>query len=370
MKIGFTGGGSGGHIFPLIAIAERVNDIIARDKIINAQLYFFSDRIYDTNMLFENNLIFKKTLSGQITRISGLIKLFLGCIKAFFMLLKIYPDVVISKGSYVSFPVVLSCRFLGIPVIVHDSDIVAGKVNVWTGKFAKHVALSYKEIAFNYKEEKVLYTGQPMLKIYTQPVNTESAKQIGINEELKTITIVGGSLGAQRLNSAILDILPSLVEKYNVIHVVGIKNLANAKLQSEFILKENPNKDRYKIFDFLDPESLSLIASLTDVFVTRAGSMLFEIANWHVPAVVVPLSTAAADHQRQNAFNYAKAGCAHVVDELNMTPHILLSEIDILATNDQIRDKMIEATKQFSKNDAALQIAQVAVNIALSHESK
>jgi UDP-N-acetylglucosamine--N-acetylmuramyl-(pentapeptide) pyrophosphoryl-undecaprenol N-acetylglucosamine transferase len=153
MKIVFTGGGTGGHFYPIIAIAEKVNQIIDRDKIVQAKLYYFSDDPYDKAALFDNGITFKQIPAGKmrvyfsVQNFFDMFKTFTGVVKAVFALFAIFPDVVVGKGGYSSFPTLLAARILGIPVVIHESDSYPGRVNVWAGKFARRVAVSFQEAA-------------------------------------------------------------------------------------------------------------------------------------------------------------------------------------------------------------------------------
>src|SRR3989338_9287012 len=132
MKIVFTGGGTGGHFYPIIAVAERVNQIIDREKIVGMKLYYVSDNPYDKEMLFENGLIFEEIKAGKmrthfslvsfLKNISDVFKTFFGTLNAIYKMFTIYPDVVFGKGGYSSFPTIFAARILRIPVIIHESD--------------------------------------------------------------------------------------------------------------------------------------------------------------------------------------------------------------------------------------------------------
>src|SRR3989338_3731311 len=151
MKIVFTGGGTGGHFYPIIAVAQKVNEIIDREKIIGAKLYYVSDNPYDKEMLFENGILYEEVYAGKmrtyfsLKNFSDIFKTFFGVINALFKMFSIYPDVVFGKGGYASFPAIFSARILRIPVIIHESDSAPGRVNKWAGRFAKKIAISFAE---------------------------------------------------------------------------------------------------------------------------------------------------------------------------------------------------------------------------------
>ncbi len=151
MKILLTGGGTGGHFYPLIAVAEEINKIIDDEKIANVQLYYFSDAPYDREALFENRIHFTEIPAGKmriyfsIKNFTDLFKTAYGALLGFWNVFKLFPDVVFAKGAYASFPTLFAAHILRIPVIIHESDSAPGRVTAWAGKFAKFVALSYSE---------------------------------------------------------------------------------------------------------------------------------------------------------------------------------------------------------------------------------
>src|SRR3972149_2024839 len=149
MKILLTGGGTGGHFYPLIAVAGALNAVADQEKIANLELVYMAEHPYDKNILLQNGIKFKKIYSGKIRRyfsflnIIDAIKLIPGIVKSILGMYFDFPDVVFSKGGYESFPPVLAARILGIPIVIHESDAVPGKANAWAGKFAKRIAVSF-----------------------------------------------------------------------------------------------------------------------------------------------------------------------------------------------------------------------------------
>ena len=170
MKILLTGGGTGGHFYPLIAIAERLSEIAAERKIIGLKLYYMSDTPYDKRALFENRITFVQIPAGKmrlyfsIKNVFDMIKTAMGAFFGLVSMFFIYPDVVISKGGYAAFPAVFAARFLRIPVVVHESDSFPGRLNSWTAKFAKRVAVSWPEAAEYLPKDKTALSGQPIRK--------------------------------------------------------------------------------------------------------------------------------------------------------------------------------------------------------------
>jgi len=375
MKIVLTGGGTGGHFYPIIAVAQKTNQIIDNEKIIGAKLYYISDSPYDKEMLFENGLLYEEINAGKMRtyfsfkNFSDLFKTFFGILNAIFKIFSIYPDVIFGKGGYASFPTLFAARILRIPVVIHESDSAPGRVNKWAGHFAKRVAVSFKEAAEYFPKKTVAWTGQPIRSEIEKPSEKKEAlNYFKLESNIPVIFILGGSQGAELINNTVLDALPRLLENYQIIHQTGIKNFKTTTGRAEVILSNNQNKSRYIPIDFLNNLKMKMAAGAATIIISRAGSTLFEIASWGVPSILVPFTESNADHSKKNAFNYARAGACSVIEEINMTANILSSEIERITGDKAILDQMVQSTREFNKPDAAAKIARELVDIALSHE--
>lgn len=375
MKIVFTGGGTGGHFYPIIAVAQKVNQIIDRENILGAKLYYISSSPYDKQMLFENGILYEEVMAGKmrtyfsLKNFSDIFVMLFGTINAIYKLFSIYPDVVFGKGGYASFPTVFAARLLRIPVVIHESDSAPGRVNKWAGRFARNVAVSFADTASYFPVKRTAWTGQPIRTEIESPAPKEEALQyFKLESSLPVILILGGSQGAELINNTILSALPRLLENYQVIHQTGVANFQSVKAQTEVILKGNSNKSRYISFPFLNPLAIKMASGAASLIVSRAGSTLFEIASWGVPSILVPFTESNAQHSKKNAFTYARVGACSVIEEMNMTANILSTEIERIIGDQNAWETMAKNAKAFHKPDAALKIAHVLVDIALSHE--
>ncbi len=374
MKIVLTGGGTGGHFYPLIAIAQEIQNISAERKLLSPTIFYLSDSPYNKKLLFDNNIQYKFVPAGKWRRYFSILNFFdffktaVGLIKALWTVYSIFPDVVVGKGGYASFPVLWASKILSIPVVIHESDSVPGKVNEWAGKFAKNIALSYAEAASYFPKEKTAWTGNPTRKEIAMLVKEGAHEYLNLSKNVPVILILGGSQGARAINDSVLDALPQLVEKYQIIHQVGQKNLEEAKGTADVVLYENDNKERYKVFGYLDTLAMRMSAGASDLVISRGGSTIFEIAAWGLPSIIIPIRNSNGDHQRKNAYNYARTGAASAIEEDNLTTEILLAEINKIMSNPEMIQKMKTAAKNFSRLDAARKIAEVTIDIALTHE--
>ena len=332
-----------------------------------------SDAPYNKSILFDNGIEFIKVPTGKYRRyfsllnVTDVFKTIYGVVYGFFRVFSVYPDVIFSKGGYASFPALIAGKILGIPIIIHESDTVPGKVNLWAGKFAEKIALSYPEAESYFPAGKVAWTGNPLRKEVTISIDKKAQEFFDLEDSSPIILILGGSQGSQIINDALLEALPQLVSKYQIIHQTGTRNIKEVSSTARLIMDGN-NADRYKPLEYLSPLDLRVAAGGASLVITRAGSTLFEIAVWGVPAIVIPISSSNGDHQRKNAFAYARTGAAVVIEENNLTSEILLAQIETLMGNVLLRQKMTAAARTFAKLDASRTIAEEIINIALTHE--
>jgi UDP-N-acetylglucosamine--N-acetylmuramyl-(pentapeptide) pyrophosphoryl-undecaprenol N-acetylglucosamine transferase len=376
MKIALTGGGTGGHFYPLIAVAEEINNVMKERKLVPAKLYYFADKQYDPRLLFENNIEFRQISAGKVRRYFSILNLFdgiktvWGIMEAVVKLFFVYPDVVFSKGGYVSFPVLWAARLLRIPVVIHESDSLPGRVTAWSAKFATRIAASFPESLSKFPEDRTALTGNPIREDALHPISQGAAEFLNLEPGLPVIYVTGGSQGATVLNDVILDILPSLLEKYQIIHQVGTANLAESEKRASFVLEKSTHKNRYKMFPYLNGSALRMVAGISDLVISRAGAgAIFEFAHWGTPAILIPIPLPISHDQRENAFAYARSGGAVVIEQNNLTGSVLASEIDRILTNQNLKESMKKGAKSFAKPDAGKKIAEEVINLALAHES-
>lgn len=376
MKIGFAGGGTGGHFYPIIAVAEEVNKIIDEQKLINTSLVYISTDPYDKSALLQNGITFEKIYAGKlrvyfsIKNFFDVFKTIFGVLKAIGTMYRVYPDVIFSKGAYASFPTVFAARILGIPVFIHESDSAPGRVNEWSGKFAKRIALSFADAAKYFPKDKVAVTGQPIRNEIKEKAIHGMGEYFGLNETMPVIYVVGGSQGSQTINDVIIDALPQLLQKYQVIHVAGLDKYEKIKEQAKVVMSGKPELlERYKVVGFLNTLGLKMTGGIASLAITRGGSStIFELAQWGIPCLVVPIEKSNKDHQRNNAFAISATGGAIVIEEPNFTSTILFSEIERIMNNNEIYDAMKKGVLSFTTPNAARIIAEELVKMAQQHE--
>jgi UDP-N-acetylglucosamine--N-acetylmuramyl-(pentapeptide) pyrophosphoryl-undecaprenol N-acetylglucosamine transferase len=365
MRIVLTGGGTGGHLFPLLSVAKKI-----KEKASDAEFLFVgsSGKLEET-LLKENNIPLKKVSAGKYRRYFSLanftdfFKVPLGIFQALWLLWKYMPDVIFSKGGYASIPTVVAGWIYRIPILIHESDSVPGMTNSVLGKFADRIAISYPQAEKSFQSFQVLLTGNPLRENINQGDAQKAREKFSLKAEKKVIFIMGGSQGSETINSKIMRILPQLLKKYQVIHQTGEKNFEKVKKEAgEQGIKIG--RDGYVILPFVD-EALADIYALVDLVISRAGAnSLSEIAANKKPALIIPLKNAANDHQRMNAYALSQIGGCVVLEEDNLGENLLLSRIEEILEDAAFAQKLSQNIQSFFHADAAEKIANEILEIA------
>lgn len=378
MTIAFTGGGTGGHFYPIIAIAEAITDVVREKHLVAPKLYYLAPTAYNETALFENGIQYISIPAGKLRRyaslrnISDLCVTAWGILVAAITLFRLYPDVVVSKGGYGSVPTVVAAWLLRIPIVIHESDAKPGRANLLAATFATKIAISFESAAAYFPKKaqlRIARTGIPVRKALMR-VELEGASQyLGLEHEVPTVLILGGSQGAARINEIVLTALPTLTSFANIIHQTGRANFKNVESVAKVILAKEPHASRYHPVDYLSELSLQRAAGVARVVVSRAGAnSIAEIALWKRPAIIIPIPESVSHDQRSNAYAYAHTGAATVLEEANLTPHVLASEIQHILSDAALAERMALAATGFTNPDAARTLATEVLAIALSHE--
>lgn len=378
MRIVLTGGGTGGHFFPLIAVAQAIEDIVKERHLIEPDLYYIGPTPFDELALLEHEITYRASPAGR-PRASGggfspigAFKTFAGIIGSIFQLFSLYPDVIFSTGGYAAFPTLYAAKLLRIPVVIYDADATPGKVSLWSAKFARWIGVAHPDAASRFPEKyrtKIARVGHPIRKEIETPAKEGGYEFLKLDPTVPTIFIAGGSQGAVAINETVLDALPELVSSYNVVHQSGTANVEEVSHIAAVILKNTPHAERYRPFGLLNTLALRMTAGIASLVIARAGSgTIFEVASWGIPALLVPIPEDISHDQTENAFSYARAGAAIVLEQRNMTPHLLVAEVSRIMNDQSLRDKMTEAAKAYSRPQAARKIANVLMEASLEHE--
>jgi len=369
IRIVMTGGGTGGHLFPLIATAAELRELAAKLNLLLGIYYVGPMRgpfVIDEAIFREKGIISREIRAGN--GIAGIPALLLGIFQSLWQMYLIMPDVVFSKGGYGSLPVILAAIFYRIPILIHESDAVPGKVNEFASRFSQRVAVSFEKSLPFFPKEKTALVGNPVRKsLLPLPDRDRALEFLGMDRARKTILVLGGSQGSAAINELVLDLLPELLKEYQVIHQCGPKNFAAVEAEAKVVLKNfgAAYEPYYKLYGFLLEENLKDAYAVSDIVVSRAGSgQIFELAIAAKPAILLPFRYASRGHQRENAYEYSRGGAALVLEEENLTPHLFLSELSRLLADEHRLRGMAAAAAKFAKPDAARLIAQELLRLA------
>ena len=364
--------------FADIAVAEAIEEIVNEKTLIEPELYYVGPEAFDKVTLAEHDIRQFGAPAGKLHRDGGILNIlsfiptFFGIISATFRLFSLYPDVVFSTGGYGSFPVLYAARILKIPVVIYDADASPGRVSLWSSRFALWIAVAHPDAALKFPKkvrDRIAHTGHPIRKEIIGVSNEGGHEFLKLDPAYPTIFVMGGSQGARAINETLLDALGDLVTRYNIVHQAGKANLEEVTGIASVILKQSQFKERYRPFGLLNTLAIRMAAGITSLVVARAGSgTIFEIASWRIPAILIPIPLDVSHDQTENAFTYARGGGGIVIEQHNLSPHILSSEIDRLMKDPALRASMSEAAGTFARPDAAKKIAEILIETAISHE--
>ncbi|MBU2635449.1 undecaprenyldiphospho-muramoylpentapeptide beta-N-acetylglucosaminyltransferase [Patescibacteria group bacterium] len=366
MKILFTGGGTAGHVFPIVAVIREM-----KKNYPHAGFEFFylgpKDK-FSKELLLKEGVEVKTILAGKIRRyfsfknVTDMFKLPIGILQAFYHIFIISPDVIFSKGGYGSIATSICGRILMVPIFLHESDISPGLANRITGKFALEIFISFPIKKTEYfSAKKMLSVGNPVRKEILNGSKEGAKKLFNLTGEKPVILILGGSQGAQRINDKILSILPNILKDYEIIHQTGQRNFEQVRKEADVVITEDFKK-YYHPFPFLNETEIANAYSAADLIVSRAGAgTIFEIALMGKPSILVPLPESAQDHQVKNAYAYAENGASLVIEEANLRPHFVLERIKNLFSQPERLEQIAERAKEFSRPNAARIIAEYIV---------
>lgn len=361
MKIIFTGGGTGGHVFPIISIAREFKRTYKGNRKI--ELFYIGPKDGLTaSLLHSEGVKVKIILAGKIRRYLGvnpiilniidIFKIFIGSIQAFRHLFFLAPDLVFSKGGYGSFPSVFAAKILRIPIFLHESDQCSGMANRILEKFSRETFVSFPKTE-KINSSKMVLVGNPIRRELLNGSKEDAKKLFKIASEKPLIFIIGGSQGAQRINDLVLHILPEMLKDFEIIHQTGIKNFDQVSAEANVVIDKDARK-YYHPVSFLKEVELKHVYKACDFIISRAGAgSIFEISAIGKPSFLIPLPESAQNHQVKNAYSYAENGAAIVIEESNLTPHFFLQRLKFLFSDQEKLDSMRRHARLFSKPKAS-----------------
>ena len=352
-KIVMTGGGTAGHVTPNIALMPALKDAGYDIE------YIGSYNGIEKNLIESLGVKYHGIASGKLRRyfdiknFSDPFRVIKGYGQAISLMRKIKPDVVFSKGGFVSVPVVLAAKFCHVPAVIHESDITPGLANKIAIKGAKKLCCNFPETLKYLPSEKAVLTGSPIRKELFNGNPQNALKLCNFpNHDKPVLLIIGGSLGSKIVNEAVRKILPELLDDFYVIHLCGKGNLDNSLTGTI----------GYAQFEYANEELTDMFA-LADIAISRAGAnSICELLALHKPNILIPLSAAASrGDQVLNAKSFKKQGFSYVIEEENLTESTLLDAVKDVYNN---RSKYINAMSQSGQMDSIGTILQLLEEVS------
>lgn len=380
MRVLFTGGGTGGHIFPIIAVKREIvallKEYAANEKNIPPELSeidfkFIGGKHQDSKEILEKEDIkVKEILSPKwrsyfdIHNFLDLFKTPVALLQSLIFVWAFMPDVIFSKGGPGSLWIVIVGWLYRIPVVIHESDTIPGKTNKIASHFSKKIVISFEETKKFFSAKKTIFTGNPIRNGVNLGSQAKAKELFNLTEKRKIILIMGGSQGAQTINLVFVDVIFKYVKKYEIIHICGENNFQEMKLLTKGLLNE---KERifYHLYPTLSEDKIKDAYAAANLIISRAGSgAIFEIAAVAKPSIIIPLPGSANDHQSLNAKVFSDSGCSLTIEEANIIPNLVYLNVEKILDNKKKMQDMTEACKKFAKPDAGKKIAETIIREA------
>lgn len=364
MKIVVTGGGSGGHIYPALAVVEALN----AHRLGVQVKYIGGTQGMEAQLVPAAGLDFVGVTTKKLRKVlspatlSVVLALWKGYREAADFLRTFKPDVVISTGGYVAAATVLAASRQRIPIVILAPDAVPGRTNLWMARRAARICTLFEETRSQFPESvqgRVVVTGLPIRSgIISSVSRSEAHRSFGLKENVFTLLATGGSQGAQRLNEVVRSARLELQDNVQILHQVGTG-------KEEVTESLGKGVAPYVAVPFLNAEQMPLAYRASDVTLCRCGvGSLAEAAANGLPLLMVPLPTAYADHQTHNARAYEHGGGGVLIAQAELTPERLVQEVHGLRTDPARREQMAKASRALGRPDAAARVAEIAKDTA------
>ena len=360
-KIIISGGGTGGHIYPAVAIA---NELKAQDP--NIEILFVGaegkmemEKVPKAGYKIIGLPIAGINRSNMLANLGLPFKLVKSLWKTFKIIKDFKPNVAIGVGGYASGPTLIMANLLGVPTLIQEQNSFAGVTNKFVAKRAKKICVAYPNMEQFFPKEKIVMTGNPVRNdiLETKSKREQAFKHFDLDAERKTLLIIGGSQGARTINEAIFAGLNDLISNdLQIIWQTGKLFIDKAKTKVESL-----QTNRVYVSDFIYEMDLAYAAA--DLVVSRAGALsVSELCLAEKPSILVPLPTAAEDHQTQNAMSLVNANAAWIVKDIEASDFLVEKAIE-LADNQEVMSQLSKNIKTLARPNAGKEIAAEVLKI-------
>ncbi|MDQ0059404.1 undecaprenyldiphospho-muramoylpentapeptide beta-N-acetylglucosaminyltransferase [Paenibacillus harenae] len=359
MRIVLTGGGTGGHIYPAVAIGKQMQ----QDNPDTQLLYIGTNKGMESRIVPEQGIPFEAIeITGfrrklSIDNVKTVLRFLKGVRRSKALLRKFKPDVVVGTGGYVCGPVVYAAAKLGIPTLIHEQNAIPGLTNQFLSRYASTIGVSFKQSEKLFpKAKKTLYTGNPCATNVLRAATGKGCASLGLPPRSRFVLIVGGSRGAKALNEAVIEMAPLMGQTTDVhfVFVTGDSYYASTSSRIEQVSPDGMKN--VKLIPYLNNMAEVLVDAT--LVVSRSGaSSLAEMTALGLPSILIPSPNVTNNHQEANARSLVDAGAAEMILEKDLTGESLLSRIQKLLNDDKLMKQMAEASKSFAMPDSAAIIA-------------
>ena len=356
-RIVISGGGTGGHIYPAIGIAKELIQLYAETEVV---FIGGADRLESTLVPQHGFRFLPISVAGFPRKLTWrwipvVYKVCSGFAKSLTLLKNLKPSIVVGTGGYVCGPVLFAAMLLSIPTVIQEQNAAPGLTNRILARWARAIYLAFETAGTHFPIEKTMVLGNPIRRtIGTTERTRKTYDSLGLDPERKTVFVMGGSQGAQAINQSVMDALDDLVpfdQRLQFVHQTGTADYEAVKASYQ------NSSLPHLVQPYFDP--IEAIYSIADLMVCRAGGMtIAEITACGIPAIFVPLPTAAGDHQRLNAQAIAEAGGGVVLDQRTLTGNKLAEEIIRIIDNPEEQQEMAHQSRQLGNPQAGVEIAQ------------
>ena len=368
MKVIIAGGGTGGHIYPGITIARTL-----LGRIPDAEVVFVGTKRglevdvvpkEGFELLFIDVAGFQRKVS--LDTLTTFYRAFKGVFQARAILKRFQPDVAVGTGGYVSGPVVLAARLLGIPTLIHEQNALPGYTTRILSRIANMVAVTYPESAKYFpRNAKVRLTGNPIRRSILETKRNQGLAAFGLNPRHLTVLIFGGSQGARAINKVMVKILPEMMRSKDtqVIYQTGKLDYDQVIKELEANCAQALRTSRLVVQDYIYRMDHAMACS--DLVVGRAGAIsIAEITGRGLPSILIPLPSSAEGHQEKNANALEAAGAAFVIHEKDLSPNSLLRAINKIIDDEKLRGAMATQSRKLGRPGAADELVDIVVSLS------
>lgn len=348
LHVVFTGGGTAGHVVPNLVLIDELKQEGCKITYIGS-----ADGIEKT-MVESKAIDFRSISCGKLRRYFSFknaldpFKIVLGIVQSFFLLGKLKPNVVFSKGGFVAFPVVVAAWLNRIPVVAHESDMSPGLANRLCFPFVNKICLTFDAGKKHIKrQDKVEVTGTPLREQLFLGNQAKGLELCGFTADKPCLLVIGGSMGSELINRCVRESLPQLTQTFQIIHICG-----KGKIEHTLVDVEG-----YKQFEFVQDELADLFAAASLIISRSGANSLYEVLALNKPHVLIPLSAKVSrGDQIQNARYFEKLGISTVIQDESLNEQALLDAIQYVKLNES---EIIEKIKELHIKSASKHIIEI-----------